>query len=108
MTPAQDSGAVHRISFAQIARSNRGLNSSFTVRKISYGEGVERVFRTPTPSSSAPLNAASAAMIRVSGRYPSGPRRLPAWGGERVARGPRRGDIPVRRLVRGWSEPYAN
>ena len=27
-----------------IARRNRGLNSSFTVRKISYGEGVERVF----------------------------------------------------------------
>ena len=27
-----------------IARSNRGLNSNFTVRKISYGEGVERVF----------------------------------------------------------------
>jgi len=27
-----------------IARKNRGLNSSFTVRKISYGEGVERVF----------------------------------------------------------------
>ena len=26
-----------------IARSNRGLNSSFTVRKISYGEGVERL-----------------------------------------------------------------
>jgi large subunit ribosomal protein L19 len=29
-----------------IARSNRGLNSSFTVRKISHGEGVERVFQT--------------------------------------------------------------
>jgi len=29
-----------------IARKNRGLNSSFTVRKISYGEGVERVFQT--------------------------------------------------------------
>ena len=29
-----------------IAKSNRGLNSSFTVRKISYGEGVERVFQT--------------------------------------------------------------
>lgn len=28
-----------------IARSNRGLNSSFTVRKISHGEGVERVFQ---------------------------------------------------------------
>ncbi len=27
-----------------IARSNAGINSSFTVRKISYGEGVERVF----------------------------------------------------------------
>ena len=27
-----------------IARKNSGLNSSFTVRKISYGEGVERVF----------------------------------------------------------------
>lgn len=29
-----------------IAVKNRGLNSSFTVRKISYGEGVERVFQT--------------------------------------------------------------
>ena len=29
-----------------IARKNRGINSSFTVRKISYGEGVERVFQT--------------------------------------------------------------
>jgi len=29
-----------------IAVRNRGLNSSFTVRKISYGEGVERVFQT--------------------------------------------------------------
>lgn len=29
-----------------IAKKNRGLSSSFTVRKISYGEGVERVFVT--------------------------------------------------------------
>ena len=29
-----------------IARKHRGLNSSFTVRKISHGEGVERVFQT--------------------------------------------------------------
>jgi large subunit ribosomal protein L19 len=29
-----------------IAKRNRGLNSSFTVRKISHGEGVERVFQT--------------------------------------------------------------
>lgn len=27
-----------------IARSNKGISSNFTVRKISYGEGVERVF----------------------------------------------------------------
>lgn len=33
-----------------IAKRNRGLNSSFTVRKISYGEGVERVFQTHSPS----------------------------------------------------------
>lgn len=32
-----------------IAKSNRGFNSSFTVRKISYGEGVERVFQTYSP-----------------------------------------------------------
>ena len=29
-----------------IAKKNRGLNSAFTVRKISHGEGVERVFQT--------------------------------------------------------------
>ncbi len=39
-----------------IARSNRGLNSNFTVRKISYGEGVERVF---------PLHAPTIAEIQV-------------------------------------------
>jgi large subunit ribosomal protein L19 len=36
-----------------IARRNRGLNSSFTVRKISHGEGVERVFQTYSPSLGA-------------------------------------------------------
>ena len=32
-----------------IARRNRGLNSSFTVRKLSHGEGVERVFQLYSP-----------------------------------------------------------
>ena len=32
-----------------IAKKNRGINSSFTVRKLSSGEGVERVFQTHSP-----------------------------------------------------------
>ncbi len=36
-----------------IAKRNRGLNSSFTVRKMSHGEGVERVFQTFSPAIDA-------------------------------------------------------
>lgn len=32
-----------------IAKRNRGVNSAFTVRKVSHGEGVERVFQTYSP-----------------------------------------------------------
>ena len=41
-----------------IAKRNRGLNSAFTVRKISHGEGVERVFQTYSPT------VASISMVR--------------------------------------------
>ena len=36
-----------------IGKRNRGLNSAFTVRKISHGEGVERVFQTHSPMISS-------------------------------------------------------
>ena len=36
-----------------IAKSNRGFNSSFTVRKISHGEGVERTFQSQSPTIAA-------------------------------------------------------
>ncbi len=42
-----------------IARSNRGFNSSVTVRKISHGEGVERVFQLHSPSDRRHLGEAS-------------------------------------------------
>jgi large subunit ribosomal protein L19 len=38
-----------------IAKKNRGLNSSFRVRKISYGEGVERVFALYSPNITVEL-----------------------------------------------------
>ena len=44
-----DRARVQNFEGVCIARSNRGLNSNFTVRKISYGEGVERVFPLYSP-----------------------------------------------------------
>ena len=51
-----------------IARSNRGLNSSFTVRKISHGEGVERVFQTYSPAISD-LNVKRRGQVRRAKLY---------------------------------------
>ena len=45
-----DRARVQNFEGVCIARSNRGLNSNFTVRKMSFGEGVERVFPLYSPN----------------------------------------------------------
>jgi len=44
-----DKVRVHPFEGIVIAKKGKGIRSSFTVRKISYGEGVERVFSTYSP-----------------------------------------------------------
>ena len=44
-----DKVRLHPFEGIVIAKKDRGVRSSFTVRKISYGEGVERVFPTYSP-----------------------------------------------------------
>ena len=44
-----DKVRLHPFEGIVIAKKKKGLRSSFTVRKISYGEGVERVFPTYSP-----------------------------------------------------------
>ena len=52
-----------------IAKRNRGLNSGFTVRKISSGEGVERTFQTYSPlAAEAGDRAHMAAATGIAGR----------------------------------------
>lgn len=52
MVKVQEGERVRLQSFegVVIAKRNRGLNSAFTVRKISHGVGVERVFQTYSPT----------------------------------------------------------
>jgi large subunit ribosomal protein L19 len=45
-----DRSRVQNFEGVCIARSNKGVGSSFTVRKISFGEGVERVFPLYSPA----------------------------------------------------------
>ena len=82
-----------------IARKNAGINSSFTVRKISYGEGVERVF---------PLYSPRVASIEVVRRGDRPPRQavLPARpeGQESPHYGAHDGSRPGRTGHRGMTE----
>jgi large subunit ribosomal protein L19 len=45
-----DKVRLHPFEGVVIARKGKGLNGSFTVRKISYGEGIERVFPVYSPA----------------------------------------------------------
>ena len=45
-----DRSRVQNFEGVCIARSNRGMGSNFTVRKVSFGEGVERVFPLYSPN----------------------------------------------------------
>ena len=51
-----------------IAKRNRGMNSAFTVRKISHGEGVERVFQTHSQSI-ASINVKRKGAVRRAKLY---------------------------------------
>jgi large subunit ribosomal protein L19 len=51
-----------------IARSNRGLGSNFTVRKMSFGEGVERVFPLYSPNIDS-INVVRKGVVRRAKLY---------------------------------------
>lgn len=48
--PEGDKVRLHPFEGIVIARKGSGVNASFTVRKVSYGEGIERVFPVYSPS----------------------------------------------------------
>jgi len=70
-----------------IARSGEGLNESFTVRKISYGEGVERVFPVYSPLVDSVQVVRKGKVRRAKLYYLRGRRGKSARIGERVERG---------------------
>ena len=72
-----------------IARKNRGVNSSFTVRKISHGEGVERVFPLHSPRI-AKIEVAKRGAVRAKLYYLRGLR------GKSARIREKRDDRPVR------------
>jgi large subunit ribosomal protein L19 len=78
-----------------IARKNAGINSNFTLRKISYGEGVERVFPLYSPRISAIEVVRRGAVRRAKLYYLRARRGKSARIAERGREDNRRERVPV-------------
>jgi large subunit ribosomal protein L19 len=78
-----------------IARKNAGINSNFTVRKISYGEGVERIFPLYSPRISAIEVVRRGAVRRAKLYYLRSRRGKSARIAERGREDNRRERVPV-------------
>ncbi len=76
-----------------IARAGGGLNENFTVRKISYGEGVERVFPIYSPSIDSIEVVRRGKVRRAKLYYLRGRRGKSARIAEKQERGPRGGEV---------------
>src|ERR1700757_1786481 len=74
-----------------IGRKNAGVNSNFTLRKISYGEGVERIFPLYSPRITS-IDVVRRGVVRRGKLYYL--RGLPRQGGGLTPRAPRRGRAP--------------
>ena len=80
-----------------IARKNRGINSAFTVRKISYGEGVERIFPLYSPQIASIEVVRRGRVRRAKLYYLRGPHRQ---GGADPGEAGRARRVPPRRRTR--------
>jgi large subunit ribosomal protein L19 len=78
-----------------IARKNSGINSNFTLRKISYGEGVERIFPLYSPRISAIEVVRRGAVRRAKLYYLRARRGKSARIAERGREDNRRERVPV-------------
>src|SRR6266478_722997 len=78
-----------------IARKNAGINSNFTLRKISYGEGVERIFPLYSPRITAIEVVRRGAVRRAKLYYLRGLRGKKARIAERGREDTRRERVPV-------------
>ena len=90
-----------------IAKRNRGLNSSFTVRKLSHGEGVERVFQAYSPAISDIEVKRRGAVRRAKLYYLRGrtghaariKEKIPTTGRAKRGKGKGRGKVPAKAVT---------